>query len=116
MLEGLMKTIGLFPTFPIASGDGGAPARVALITGAFLLLCAIVTTYGVVRQNKGDGTAVRLAAAAQSNYLGAISRAMAAEKRAMKAEGDCAKYRELIRALGHDPDMDPDDVVRRVRR
>lgn len=99
----------LLMAFQLADPTAGDGVKVALVTGFFVLMAAAVTTWGATRK-PSENAVLTLAQAAQANYVTAIDRAERAEVRLFDSDRENARLRELVRALGHDPDEDPDEV------
>lgn len=83
--------------------------KVALVTGAFMLAATVITVLGQ-RRDRTSPTEAMEARNAQRNYDRQVTRAERAEHRCEVLGQEVTRLRELVRALGHDPDDDPDNV------
>lgn len=87
----------------LAASSGSEPVKVALITGAFLLAGTVITVLGQRRDRGSEQGQQRV-------YRDQVRRAERAEARCEQLGAENTRLRELVRALGHDPDEDPDEV------
>lgn len=94
---------------PLAEDASASQIKVALVTGVFLLAGTLITVFGQRRDRSSPADAME-ARNAQRNYDRQVTRAERAEHRCEVLGQEVTRLRELVRALGHDPDEDPDNV------
>lgn len=97
-------------SYPHASESTTASGiKVALVTGAFMLAATFITVLGQRRDRDSPNEALEMRNA-QRNLDRQVARAERAEHRCEVLTQENSRLREFLRALGHDPDADPDSV------